>query len=259
MLEIIYQDEWLVAVNKPSGWLVHRSWLDRHETRIMMQAVRDQLGQHVFTVHRLDKPTSGVLLMGLSSDVGRLLSQQFEQHQIRKRYHALVRGWLEDEAILDYPLTEEQDKIADKFSTEDKQPQSAITHYRGMASVEMPVPVGRYPTARYSLVELEPQTGRKHQLRRHMSHLRHPIIGDSRHGDLRQNRGAAEHFGCQRLMLHASQLSLTHPITGVALTLRANLDTTWMNMLSQFGWRGLLSEIETENNEQTDCHDGFTQ
>jgi len=257
MLEIIYQDEWLVAVNKPSGWLVHRSWLDRHETRIMMQAVRDQLGQHVFTVHRLDKPTSGVLLMGLSSDVGRLLSQQFEQHQIRKRYHALVRGWLEDEAILNYPLTEEQDKIADKFSTEDKQPQSAITHYRGMASVEMPVPVGRYPTARYSLVELEPQTGRKHQLRRHMSHLRHPIIGDSRHGDLRQNRGAAEHFGCQRLMLHASQLSLTHPITGEELTLRANLDTTWMNMLSEFGWRGLLSEIESEASDQIDCHDGL--
>lgn len=252
MLEIIYQDEWLVAVNKPSGWLVHRSWLDRHETRIVMQAVRDLLGMHVFTVHRLDKPTSGVLLMGLSSDVGRLLSQQFEQHQIRKRYHALVRGWLEDEATLDYPLTEEQDKIADKFSTEDKQPQSAITHYRGMASIEMPVAVGRYPTARYSLVELEPQTGRKHQLRRHMSHLRHPIIGDSRHGDLRQNRGAAEHFGCQRLMLHASQLCLTHPITGEALTLQANLDTTWMNMLSQFGWRGLLSDIETENAEQSD-------
>jgi len=258
MLEIIYQDEWLVAVNKPSGWLVHRSWLDRHETRIVMQTVRDQLGQHVFTVHRLDKPTSGVLLMGLSSDVGRLLSQQFEQHQIKKRYHALVRGWLEDEAILDYPLTEEQDKIADKFSTEDKLPQSAITHYRGMASVEMPVPVGRYPTARYSLVELEPQTGRKHQLRRHMSHLRHPIIGDSRHGDLRQNRGAAEHFGCQRLMLHASQLSLTHPITGEALTLSASLDTTWMNMLSEFGWRGLLPEVETASNEQTDCQDGFT-
>lgn len=255
MLEIIYQDEWLVAVNKPSGWLVHRSWLDRHETRIVMQAVRDQIGQHVFTVHRLDKPTSGVLLMGLSSEVGRLLSQQFEQHQIQKRYHALVRGWLEGEDRLDYPLTEEQDKIADKFSTQDKLPQEAITHYRSLANVEMRVAVGRYPTARYSLVELEPQTGRKHQLRRHMSHLRHPIIGDSRHGDLRQNRGAAEHFGCQRLMLHASQLSLTHPITGEALTLHAHLDTIWMNMLSQFGWRGLLSGIESESPEPIDCHD----
>lgn len=257
MLEIIYQDPWLVAVNKPSGWLVHRSWLDRHETRIVMQAVRDQLGQHVFTVHRLDKPTSGVLLMGLSSEVGRLLSQQFEQHQIHKRYHALVRGWLTDEATLDYPLTEEQDKIADKFSTQDKQPQSAITHYRGLATVEMPVPVGRYPTARYSLVELEPQTGRKHQLRRHLSHLRHPIIGDSRHGDLRQNRGATEHFGCQRLMLHASQLSLTHPVTGEALTLHANLDTLWMNMLSQFGWRGLLPEIEVMTADPIDGQNGL--
>ncbi|HKN04310.1 MAG TPA: tRNA pseudouridine(65) synthase TruC [Buttiauxella sp.] len=244
MLEIIYQDEWLVAVNKPSGWLVHRSWLDRHETVFVMQTVRDQIGKHVFTVHRLDRPTSGVLLMALSSEVAHLLSQQFEHHQIQKRYHAVTRGWLEDEAVLDYPLVEELDKIADKKATQDKEPQPAVTHYRGLATVEMPVPVGRYPTARYSLVELEPKTGRKHQLRRHMSHLRHPMIGDSKHGDLRQNRAAAEHFGCQRLMLHASQLSLTHPITGEPLCLRATLDDTWMQMMSQFGWCGLLSDIE---------------
>lgn len=255
MHEIIYQDRWLVAVNKPSGWLVHRSWLDRHETRIMMQAVRDQLGQHVFTVHRLDKPTSGVLLMGLSSEVGHLLSQQFEQHKIRKRYHALGRGWLQGEDTLDYALDEEHDKIADKFSAEAKLPQSAVTQYRGVATVEMPIAVGRYPTARYSLVELNPLTGRKHQLRRHMSHLRHPIIGDSRHGDLRQNRAAAEHFGCQRLMLHASELSLTHPVTGEPLTLRAKLDPVWMNMLSQFGWRGLLPEIESEMTGQAPSPD----
>ncbi|MFB5745815.1 tRNA pseudouridine(65) synthase TruC [Cedecea sp. S5-13] len=244
MLEIIYQDEWLVAVNKPSGWLVHRSWLDRHEKVVVMQTVRDQIGQHVFTVHRLDRPTSGVLLMGLSSEVGRLLSQQFEQHQMQKRYHAVVRGWLEDEAVLDYPLVEELDKIADKFSDQDKAPQPAVTHYRGLATVEMPVAVGRYTTARYSLVELEPKTGRKHQLRRHLSHLRHPIIGDSKHGDLRQNRGAAEHFGCERLMLHASQLSLNHPVTGEPLTIRAGLDDTWMQMLTKFGWRGQLPDVE---------------
>lgn len=244
MLEIIYQDEWLVAVNKPSGWLVHRSWLDRHETVFVMQTVRDQIGKHVFTVHRLDRPTSGVLLMALSSEVAHLLSQQFENHQIQKRYHAVTRGWLEDEAVLDYPLVEELDKIADKKATQNKDPQPAVTHYRGMATVEMPVPVGRYPTARYSLVELEPKTGRKHQLRRHMSHLRHPMIGDSKHGDLRQNRGAAEHFGCERLMLHASQLSLNHPVTGEPLCLRASLDDTWMQMMSLFGWRGLLSDIE---------------
>ena len=223
MLEILYQDEWLVAVNKPSGWLVHRSWLDRDEKVVVMQTVRDQIGQHVFTAHRLDRPTSGVLLMGLSSEAGRLLAQQFEQHQIQKRYHAIVRGWLMEEAVLDYPLVEELDKIADKFAREDKGPQPAVTHYRGLATVEMPVATGRYPTTRYGLVELEPKTGRKHQLRRHLAHLRHPIIGDSKHGDLRQNRSGAEHFGLQRLMLHASQLSLTHPFTGEPLTIHAGL------------------------------------
>ncbi|EJP4404719.1 tRNA pseudouridine(65) synthase TruC [Escherichia coli] len=212
MLEILYQDEWLVAVNKPSGWLVHRSWLDRDEKVVVMQTVRDQIGQHVFTAHRLDRPTSGVLLM--------------------------------EEAVLDYPLVEELDKIADKFAREDKGSQPAVTHYRGLATVEMPVATGRYPTTRYGLVELEPKTGRKHQLRRHLAHLRHPIIGDSKHGDLRQNRSGAEHFGLQRLMLHASQLSLTHPFTGEPLTIHAGLDDTWMQALSQFGWRGLLPENE---------------
>ncbi|MGO3399308.1 MAG: pseudouridine synthase, partial [Serratia proteamaculans] len=112
MIEVLYQDEHLVAVNKPSGWLVHRSWLDRHETRFVMQTVRDQIGQHVFTVHRLDRPTSGVLLMALSSEVARLLSQQLEQHQMQKTYHAVVRGYVLEGDTLDYPLTEELDKIA---------------------------------------------------------------------------------------------------------------------------------------------------
>jgi len=243
MLEILYQDEWLVAVNKPSGWLVHRSWLDRHETVFVMQTVRDQIGQHVFTAHRLDKPTSGVLLMGLSSEVGRLLSLQFEQHQMQKTYHAVVRGWLESSGTLDYPLVEELDKIADRHATETRTAQPAITDYQSLATVEMPVGIGRYPTSRYSLVEMAPKTGRKHQLRRHMSHLRHPIIGDSAHGDLRQNRGAAEHFGANRLMLHASSLALTHPVTGEPLLIRAGLDGVWQNLMNQFGWQDQIPEV----------------
>ncbi|MDL4912922.1 MAG: tRNA pseudouridine(65) synthase TruC [Enterobacterales bacterium endosymbiont of Blomia tropicalis] len=243
MLEILYQDEWLVAVNKPAGWLVHRSWLDRHEKVFVMQTVRDQIGQHVFTVHRLDRPTSGVLLMGLSSEVGRLLSQQFEQHQVQKTYHAVLRGWLESSGTLDYPLMEERDKIADKFASETRIAQPALTDYQALAKVEMPVPVGRYPTSRYSLVELSPKTGRKHQLRRHMSHLRHPMIGDSTHGDLKQNRGAAQHFGANRLMLHASSLSLTHPVTGESLLIRAGLDSVWQNLMNQFGWQDLIPDV----------------
>ncbi|SPZ62780.1 tRNA pseudouridine synthase C [Serratia quinivorans] len=243
MLEILYQDEHLVAVNKPSGWLVHRSWLDRHETRFVMQTVRDQIGQHVFTVHRLDRPTSGVLLMALSSEVARLLSQQFEQHQMQKTYHAVVRGYVLEGATIDYPLTEELDKIADKFASKDKGPQPAVTHYRPLARVEMPVAIGRYESARYSLVELKPENGRKHQLRRHMVHIRHPIIGDSKHGDLNQNRGMAQHFGCPRLMLHASHLQLNHPVTGEPLNLSARWDEPWQGVMSQFGWTENLPEL----------------
>lgn len=243
MLEIIYQDQWLVAVNKPAGMLVHRSWLDRHETTFVMQTLRDQIGQHVFTVHRLDRPTSGVLIFALSSEVARLLSQQFEQHQLEKTYHAIVRGWLTEAGVLDYPLMEERDKIADKHSAAPTEPQSALTRYQPLAQVEMPVPIGRYSTCRYTLVELTPQTGRKHQLRRHMSHLRHPIIGDTNHGDLRQNRGAAEHFGCQRLMLHASRLMLTHPVTGEPLRLHASLDTVWQTAFDHFDWQAQLPDL----------------
>ncbi|MCX8956854.1 tRNA pseudouridine(65) synthase TruC [Erwinia psidii] len=240
MLEIIYQDQWLVAVNKPTGWLVHRSWLDRHETVFVMQTLRDQISQHVYTVHRLDRPTSGVLLLALSGDVARLLSEQFAQHQLQKTYHAVVRGWLTGEETLDYALSEELDKIADKFALPEKAPQSAITHWRSLATAELPVPVSRYQTSRYTLMELQPSTGRKHQLRRHMSHLRHPIIGDTAHGDLRQNRSAAEHFAMNRLMLHASELRLTHPVTAEPLILRAGLDNIWRGVMSTFGWQGCL-------------------
>ncbi len=244
MLEIIYQDEHLVAVNKPSGWLVHRSWLDRKEKVVVMQTVRDQIGQHVYTVHRLDRPTSGVLLLALSSEVARALSQQFESHQMQKMYHAVVRGYVLDDGVIDYALTEELDKIADKFTNPDKAPQPAVTHYRSLAQVEMPVAIGRYPTARYSLMELKPQTGRKHQLRRHMSHIHHPIIGDTAHGDLRHNRGMETHFSCGRLMLHASELQLNHPVSGQPLTLQARWDAPWQGVMTQFGWQGILPEFE---------------
>ncbi|RLM25918.1 tRNA pseudouridine(65) synthase TruC [Brenneria alni] len=244
MLEIIYQDDHLVAVNKPAGWLVHRSWLDRKEKVVVMQTVRDQIGRHVYTVHRLDRPTSGVLLFALSSDVARLLSQQLERHQMQKTYHAVVRGYVMDEGVIDYALTEELDKIADKFADPDKAPQPAVSHYQSLARAEMPVAIGRYLTSRYSLLELTPQTGRKHQLRRHMSHISHPIIGDSAHGDLRQNRGMDAHFSCDRLMLHASRLRLAHPVSGDALTLQARWDAPWQGVMAQFGWQGILPDFE---------------
>ena len=236
MLEILYQDEVLVAVNKPAGMLVHRSWLDRHETQFVMQTLRDQIGQLVYPIHRLDRPTSGVLLFALNSEIANLLCLQFEQKQIEKQYLAVVRGYVTGHGEIDYPLKVQLDKIADKFSQPDKAPQSAVTFYEGLQTVEMPYGVGRYATSRYSLVRLIPQTGRKHQLRRHMKHIFHPILGDTQYGDLHQNRALMEHTGCTRLLLHAEKLTFVHPLTQRPMTIQAGLDAQWQNLMQTFQW-----------------------
>ena len=236
MLEILYQDAYLVAVNKPAGMLVHRSWLDRHETQFVMQTLRDQIGQYVFPIHRLDRPTSGVLLFALNSEMANLLCLQFEEKTVEKSYLAVVRGYLTGSAQIDYPLKIQLDKIADKFAQEDKEQQSAVTNYTGLQTVEMPWAIGKYQTARYSLVRLMPQTGRKHQLRRHMKHIFHPILGDTQYGDLHQNRGLSEKTGVSRLMLHAETLSFDHPITQERIEIRAGLDDQWKKLITEFGW-----------------------
>lgn len=234
VFEVLYQDNDLIAINKPEGWLVHRSWLDKNETVVVMQTLRDQIGQHVYPIHRLDRPTSGVLIFALSSEIARLLSEQFASKQIEKVYHAIVRGYVDDEAIIDYPLVEELDKIADKFTRKDKPAQDAITFYKGLSKIELPIEVGKYKTARYSFVELKPQTGRKHQLRRHLKHIFHPIIGDSKHGDLHQNRAFSQYFGVKRLMLHASTVKMIHPITSNPITIHAKLGDDWSTILQNF-------------------------
>ncbi|MDG3088874.1 tRNA pseudouridine(65) synthase TruC [Vibrio hannami] len=236
MLEIVYQDEYLVAVNKPAGMLVHRSWLDKHETQFVMQTLRDQIGQHVFPLHRLDRPTSGVLFFALSSEVASKVMPMFAYHEMQKTYHAVVRGWIEEGDTLDYPLKEELDKIADKFADKDKEAKEAVTVYKPLAKVEVPHSTGRFPTSRYSLIEMQPKTGRKHQLRRHMHHLSHPIIGDTTHGDGKHNRLFREHYDARRLLLHASELKLIHPFTGKELVIKATFDDIWNRLFDEFEW-----------------------
>ncbi|ANO33486.1 tRNA pseudouridine(65) synthase TruC [Vibrio breoganii] len=242
MLEIIYQDEFIVAVNKPAGMLVHRSWLDKHETQFVMQTLRDQIGQHVFPLHRLDRPTSGVLVFALSSEVASQMMPMFAEHQMQKTYHAIVRGWIEEGDRLDYALKVELDKIADKFADKEKEAQQAITDFRPLAKIEVPFSTGRFPTSRYCLMELQPLTGRKHQLRRHMKHLRHPIVGDTTHGDGKHNRLFKENLASDRLLLHASRLEFEHPFTGVRLVLEAKFDETWRQLIERFEWQGAFDD-----------------
>ncbi len=238
MLSLLYQDEYLVVVNKPSGMLVHRSWLDKHETQFVMQTLRDQLGQHVYPVHRLDRPTSGALVFALDSTNARRLSEQFEQHAVQKTYLAVVRGIIDERGTIDYALKPRFDKIADKFSDISKAPESALTYYQRLATTEQPfVSCTRFNSSRYSLVALTPVTGRKHQLRRHMKHIFHPIVGDTTYGDKVQNRAVLAYVGVQRLLLHAHRLSLIHPVTQKNLTITAPVDEAFGQLLTTFEWQ----------------------
>ncbi|MBP8127157.1 MAG: tRNA pseudouridine(65) synthase TruC [Aeromonadaceae bacterium] len=236
-LRLLYQDEYLVAIDKPAGLLVHRSWLDRHETQFAMQMTRDLIGQHVYPVHRLDRPTSGVLLFALDPQTARTLGEDFAQHRVQKEYLALVRGWTPEQLFIDYPLKEELDKIADKFATVDKPAQEAQTQLQRLQTVELPYAVSaKHPTSRYSLVRLMPHTGRKHQLRRHMAHIFHPIVGDTKHGDGRHNRFFREQYDCQRLMLCNLSLTIQHPQLQTPLRIQTELDAQWQQLFAQFGW-----------------------
>ncbi|WP_245673254.1 tRNA pseudouridine(65) synthase TruC [Endozoicomonas ascidiicola] len=235
-LDIIYQDEWLVAINKPSGLLVHRSMIDRHENRFAIQLLRDQIGQKVYPLHRLDKPTSGVLVFALSSEVASLAGEQFQQGSISKTYLAVVRGFAPESGTIDHPLKEKLDKIADKKARKDKPAQEAVTEFERLAITEMPVAIDRYPCSRYSLVELHPKTGRKHQIRRHMKHIAHPIIGDAKHGKGNHNRYFATHLGADRLLLHCTNMTMTHPVTNKTIKLSASLDTVLDQLFDRFGW-----------------------
>jgi tRNA pseudouridine65 synthase len=230
-LQILYQDESLVAINKPAGLLVHKSNIDRHETHFALQIVRDQLGKKVFPVHRLDKPTAGVLVFALSAEIARKMMLLLISDHVEKTYLAVVRGFCLEQAIIDYPLQEELDKMTDRLAQQNKPVQAAITHYQRLATVELQFAVGRYPTCRYSLLQLSPKTGRKHQLRRHLKHIFHPIIGDTTHGDGKQNSFFRQQFGCQRLLLAATQLSFPHPCENKTVTIQAPLDSDFSRIL----------------------------
>ena len=219
-LHLLWRDDHLVAVYKPAGWLVHRTGLDAGETRFVLQTLRDQLGQRVYPVHRLDKGTCGVLLMALHPEAARAMGRAFETHQVRKRYLALVRGWAPPEVEVDHALQPDD-------APPDAPAQPAHTRFRRLACLALHDPAGpadpRYPSSRACLVEAWPSTGRRHQIRRHLKHLAHPILGDATHGKGPVNRWWAQRLGLQRLWLHAAELALPHPITGAWLTLGSGL------------------------------------
>lgn len=235
-LPILFQDDHFVVVNKPAGLLVHRTNIDRHETAYAMQILRDQLGRWVYPLHRLDKPTSGVLAFALDSGAARRMTDVFSAKDIFKSYLAVVRGFTKDAERIDYPLKERLDRMTDRQADRDKPAQQAVTDYQRLAAVELPYPVGRYSTARYSLIKAVPETGRNHQIRRHLKHIFHPVIGDSTYGDGKHNDFFSERFACRRLLLHAREISFLHPYSGLRISVQAPLDRAFGAILKTLDW-----------------------
>jgi len=230
-LDILYRDAFLVVVHKPAGLLVHRSEIDRHETVFAVQVLREQLQQRVYTVHRLDKPTSGVMIFAFNSGDAARLSDQFEKRRVSKYYAALVRGFMPAEGTVDYAYAQRFDALDPATHDRDRK-QSAVTHYKCMKQFELNIPVDRYQSARFSLLQLKPETGRKHQIRRHMKHLSHPIAGDTTYGDGKQNKLLRDHFNCQRLMLTATRLQFEHPQSGQSMDIKAEPDASFADVIS---------------------------
>jgi tRNA pseudouridine65 synthase len=232
-LTVLFRDDHLLVVHKPAGLLVHRSPIDRHETEFALQYARAlNGGRHVFPVHRLDRPTSGILVFARDSATARTLGLAMMSGEVNKTYLAMVRGWPSECGEIDYPLREEPE---DRRLKGIEQPvRKAFTGYRTLATTEIPVAIEKYPNSRYALVELYPKTGRKHQLRRHMKHINHPIIGDANHGRGRHNRYFAERFGQGRLMLAATRMEFRHPVSGAQVVVSATPEASFLEVLSVF-------------------------
>jgi len=233
---ILYQDEHLIAIDKPSGMLVHPSPIDKRETWIASDWVAETTGKKPFGIHRLDKATSGLLLFAFDSQTAQALCTDFENQNIDKTYHAIVRGYCPESGEIDHPLKVKAPFRSDQAEADLKLPQQALTHYKRLATVELSLPVDHYPVARYSLIEVKPKSGRKHQIRRHFKHLSHPLVGDTSYGKSVHNRFFQQHFAINRLLLAAVSLTFTHPHSNAQMTLKCPLADELKELYGQLGW-----------------------
>lgn len=200
----LYRDDRMVVVNKPSGLVVHKGW--GQDAVNAMKIVRKMTGRYVHPVHRLDRGTSGALVFAFDSETAARLQDHFRDKTIQKRYLALVRGVVPDDGVVDYPVLKRLKGAGDNTDRVD-----AVTRFR-----RLEVALGRY-----SLIEAFPETGRLHQIRRHMKHLSHPLIGDTRYGDGKENRRLRNDYGLLRLALHASSIRFRHPHSGEPIRIAA--------------------------------------
>lgn len=232
--KIIFDDSDLLIAYKPANLLVHKTNFDFGEKRNLRNWISDYLGYNVHPVHRIDKPTSGLVLFSKNKDTTNFLQEQFVQHTARKKYIALVRGYLPDDGIIEKPLS----------GSEGGATRACSTSFKKLCQIELPLQVGRYDSSRYSLVDIVPHTGRYHQIRLHFSHLRHPIVGDTRHGDLHHNKAFKEIYHTPYLMLHSYFLGIEHP-NGAQMDFYSEIPEVWTDLFSKWGSDEFISRAKS--------------
>jgi tRNA pseudouridine65 synthase len=223
-LAVLYRDDTLAVVDKPAGLMVHDSALARGETDFAADRLRGQFGRPIFLVHRLDRATSGCLLLAFDRDTASALGKTLMSHAFEKYYWAVCRGWPDESFTVDHDLDGGPGK---------PQKKPAVTHFTRLATAELAQPSAGFETSRYALLLAQPQTGRFRQIRRHLKHVSHHLIGDTSHGDGRHNR-AFRMLGVHRMLLHARRLAFAHPHTGVAVEAIAPLDAEFARALALF-------------------------
>ena len=225
-LQVLYSDAQLAVINKPAGLMVHDSKLARGETDFAADRLREQFGKPIFLIHRLDRATSGCLLLAFDRDTASALGKVLMTGEVEKDYLAVCRGWPEERFSIDHPLDGGPGKP-------DKKP--AVTHFVRLATGELPVPSAGFETSRYALLRCQLETGRFRQIRRHLKHAFHHMIGDTSHGDGRHNLQFRMR-GVHRMLLHASRLAFIHPASGERINVVAPLDAEFLKALELFGW-----------------------
>lgn len=228
-LSICYEDDYIIAVNKPNNVLVHHSFMARNKSdeSTLVELLQEQFNHKYFPIHRLDRKTSGILLLAKDKTYIPPFQELFANNYIQKVYYGIVRGFAPETGKIVSPV-----KGRDAHVHKD-----ALTYFRCLQTKELAIPVHPYDTARYSLVELKPKTGRLHQLRIHMNKISHPLLGDPKYGDRFHNRMVTDKFNYDTLFLHANELQFTHPLTNKPLVLHASFPNNWDLLANQFNWK----------------------
>ena len=231
-LEIIFKDSYCLLVTKPNNVLVHHAHHSRNkiDEKSLVQLIEDQLGSRYFPIHRLDRKTSGIILLASKKEYVSSFQALFTNKQIKKIYYGLVRGYSQENRIIDSPV-KGRDALVYK---------EAETHLKRLDKIELNIPVKPYDSSRYSLVELTPTTGRMHQLRIHMNKLSTPLINDAKYGDKNHDTMYREQFGWTNLFLHAGSLAFTHPFSNQELVLKSSFPNDWIQLFEKFYWKNPL-------------------